>query len=237
MRSLVIIPTYNEAENISITLKGVLLHGNTDVLVVDDHSPDGTASQVKSQEGYPSRIHLMERSKKNGLAGAYLAAFQWGIERGYDFLVQMDADLSHDPIEIGKFLKLLSTENADVIVGCRYMPGGSTPGWSKLRRWISRGGNLYARLLLGLPFRDLTGGFNAWKKEVLQNIRLDTIRSQGYAFQVELKHRAHVGGFRIQEMPIRFTERRFGRSKMSGHIVWEGAYRVLQLRWASHVGT
>lgn len=228
-RALVVVPTYNEAENISKLLFALTRDvDDIDVLVVDDSSPDGTAKLVETFRQRNDRVHLLSRPKKDGLAGAYLAGFQWGLPRGYRYLIEMDADFSHTPADVNRFLEELKTY--DAVVGCRYIDGGGIIGWSWLRQFISRGGNIYAQSVLSLPYRDLTGGFNAWRREVLEAIDISTIRSKGYAFQVELKCRAHRKGFRIKEIPIQFQNRLHGKSKMTFRIVGEAAFRVLEMR-------
>jgi len=227
---LIIIPTYNEAENIG-ELLSILRRSypEANILVVDDNSPDKTSERV--QNTGMKHIHLLTRPQKRGLSGAYLAGFQWALERNYDPILQMDADFSHNPKDVCRLLETL--KSTDVAVGCRYIEGGSTVGWSTLRRSISRGGNFYARWILGLPYFDLTSGFNAWRRCVLEKIDLSSIRSRGYAFQVELKYRAAQNGFRIHEIPIQFEDRRRGKSKMHGRIVWEAAFRVFQMRFVN----
>lgn len=227
--ALVVVPTYNESENINQLLFQLTREvSDIDVLVVDDSSPDGTAEIVKRFMRHEPRVHLLSRPKKDGLAGAYIAGFGWGLERGYRFVVEMDADFSHQPTDVPRLLEALQTH--DAAIGCRYKEGGRISGWSFLRQFISRGGNIYAQTILGLKVKDLTGGFNAWRREVLEKIGIHNIRSRGYAFQVELKTRAHKAGFQLTEIPIHFENRRLGKSKMSGSIVWEAAFRVLQLR-------
>lgn len=229
MKSLVVIPTYNEAENILALLNALeTAVPESHILVVDDNSPDGTGKLVAQRSRTNEKVFLLTRQKKDGLAGAYFAGFAWALERDYEAIVQMDADHSHRPSDVPRFLDLLETH--DVVFGSRYAPGGGTSGWSLLRKFISRGGNLYARALLGLPYNDLTGGFNAWRSEVLERIDVSTIYSKGYAYQIELKFRAKKQGARIAELPIHFANRRFGSSKMSGAIIFEAARAVLQLR-------
>ncbi len=229
MDSLVIVPTYNEAENILLLLQEIRKEApNLHVLVVDDNSPDGTAKLVKEAQAKFPNLHLLNRVKKDGLALAYIAGFHWALEKGYGFIIQMDADFSHQPKSLPKFLERL--EKYDVVVGSRYIEGGGTQGWSWIRQLISRGGNVYAKLILGLPFSDLTGGFNGWRAEVLKTIDLPSITARGYAFQVELKYRACRHGFQLVEQPILFENRRYGVSKMTGSIVWEAAIRVVQMR-------
>jgi len=227
--TLVILPTYNEADNIEKMLREILRENPTvDILVVDDNSPDGTAKIVQAFQKGSSKIHLLNRPRKEGLAAAYIAGFSWGLSHNYQVLVEMDADFSHSPKDLTKLLEKI--EESDVVVGCRYVTGGGTVGWSRLREFISRGGNIYAKTFLRLPYSDLTGGFTAWRREVLEKIDISTIRSKGYAFQVELKYHAHHKGFKMIEVPIHFRNRQMGKSKMSGQIVWEAAFRVLQLR-------
>jgi dolichol-phosphate mannosyltransferase len=226
---LVIVPTYNESENINALLFKVTREvDGVDILVVDDNSPDGTQEIVKRFALHEKRVHLLPREKKQGLAVAYKAGFRWAFERGYSVVIEMDADFSHSPSDLPRFIETL--KEADAVVGCRYVAGGGISGWGMLRQLISRGGNWYAQKVLGLPYLDLTGGFNAWKREVLETIGIDNLKSQGYAFQVELKTRAHRAGFKIKEIPIHFENRKLGRSKMSGKIVWEAAFRVLELK-------
>lgn len=228
-KTLVVIPTYNEAENISNLLNQLTKHiGGFDVLVVDDNSPDGTKDIVLRFMKHEPSVHLLVRPKKEGLGSAYIAGFRWGLERGYQGLVEMDADFSHQPSDVPRLIEAL--KESDVVIGCRYGDGGGIAGWSVFRQAISRGGNLYAQKILRLPVLDLTGGFNAWRREVLEKIDISNVRSKGYAFQVELKYRAHKNGFKLKEIPIHFENRRLGKSKMSGNIIWEAAFRVLELR-------
>lgn len=228
-KSLILIPTYNEAENIRDLIDQVLAAApEAHLLIVDDNSPDGTGKIAARRAHSDERVHLLHRPKKEGLAPAYQAGFKWGLSEHYQYFLQMDADFSHSPVDVLRMLTRL--EGNDVVVGCRYIEGGSTSGWSFLRQGISRGGNLYAQKVLRLPFKDLTGGFNAWRREVIEAIRPDTIQSKGYAFQVEMKYRACSKGFRLKELPIHFENRKLGTSKMSGGIVWEAAFRVLQMK-------
>jgi len=217
VRVLVVIPTYNEAESVVEVLDRVLLADpRADVLVVDDGSPDGTAKLVLGRgEGEP-RVQLMERAGKQGL------------ERGYDALVEMDADLSHPPDRLPALLDGLAA--ADLVIGSRYVPGGRTVNWSRLREAISRGGNAYVRLALGIPVHDCTAGYRAYRREVLEALPVEAVRSNGYCFQVEMAHRTWQEGFKVVEVPITFTERVSGVSKMSKQIVAEALLRVAQ--WA-----
>lgn len=224
-----IVPTYNEAENINRLLFALTRDvEGIDILVVDDSSPDGTADIARRFSKLNERVHLLTRPVKDGLAGAYLAGFRWGLDRGYKFLIEMDADFSHQPADLTRFL--IELQKHDVVVGCRYIDGGGIHGWSFVRQFISRGGNIYAQQVLRLPYKDLTGGFNGWRREVLEAIDFETIHSKGYAFQVELKNRAHRKGFSLKEIPIHFHNRQYGKSKMTMKIVGEAAFRVLQMR-------
>ncbi len=235
MKSLVIIPTYNEKENVEAITTAVInaTDSNVHVLVVDDNSPDGTGQIVREliekSGGDQSRLKLLSRPGKQGLGRAYIAAFRWGLERGYDTLVEMDADFSHRPEDLVQILKAVST--TDFAVGSRYVDGGRTVNWGLMRKIISRGGSLYARMILGYPLRDWTGGFNAWKRNVLETIGLDQVRSEGYSFQIELKYRSLKCKFKGVEVPIVFEDRRVGKSKMSSRIVIEAFTRVWGMRF------
>jgi dolichol-phosphate mannosyltransferase len=230
MKVLVIIPTYNEKENISELISALLrLEKGLNVLVVDDSSPDGTGQIVSDLSRNHPQVHLLTRPKKEGLGRAYISGFKWGIEKGYDWLVEMDADFSHRPEDLVNILDQMG--RFDFIVGSRYVPGGQTVNWGLLRKIISRGGGIYSRCILGYPLKDWTGGFNAWKKEVLDRIGLDSVLSNGYSFQIELKYRALKNGFQGVEVPIVFEDRRVGQSKMSLDIVLEAFYRVWKIRF------
>jgi dolichol-phosphate mannosyltransferase len=228
--ALVCIPTYNEQENVESIVRAVLeADPRTDVLVVDDASPDGTGALADALARENSRVHVLHRPGKAGLGRAYLAAFHWGLERGYQFLLEMDADWSHHP----RYLPLLldrAASKADLVLGSRWVPGGGTLNWGVGRQLISKGGSLYARLVLGLPIRDLTGGFKCFRAEVLRAIDLDSVNSTGYAFQIELTYRAIRRGFRVVEVPIVFEDRRVGQSKMSRAIVLEALLMVWKIR-------
>jgi dolichol-phosphate mannosyltransferase len=229
VRALVVIPTYNEAESVVEVIDRVLAaEPRADVLVVDDGSPDGTAKLVLERSEREPRVHLMERSGKQGLGAAYRAGFGWGLERGYDALVEMDADLSHPPERLPALLDGLA--DADLVIGSRYVPGGRTVNWSRSREAISRGGNTYVRLALGVPVHDGTAGYRAYRREVLEELPVEAVRSNGYCFQIEMVHKAWQEGFRVTEVPITFTERASGVSKMSRQIVAEALLRVTQ--WA-----
>jgi dolichol-phosphate mannosyltransferase len=230
MKILVIIPTYNERENIAPLIDEIIkLNPNVDILVVDDNSPDQTAQVVKEKQNlYPSKVHLLTRPGKQGLGKAYLAGFDWGFAQGYEAMIEMDADFSHRPIDLVTLVEKVKTH--DFVIGSRYVKGGSTLNWGFFRKLISRGGSLYARLVLGYPIRDWTGGFNAWQTKVIEKIGTRNVTSEGYSFQIELKYRAMKLGFRGIEVPILFEDRRVGQSKMSSKIVLEALFRVWSIR-------
>ena len=229
-RVLVVVPTYNERENLPRIVPLVLeQHPGIEILVVDDNSPDGTGRLADELAAAEARIHVLHRTEKLGLGAAYLAGFRWGLARGYPLLCEMDADLSHAPEMLPTFIE--QTRHADVVIGSRYLDGRVTVvDWPMSRLLISYFGCWYARTITGLPVADATGGFNCWRREVLEGIDLDRIVSNGYAFQIELKLRAARRGFRLVEVPIVFTERESGESKMSGKIVREAVWRVWMLR-------
>ncbi len=226
----VVLPTYNEAENIGQLIPRILVNHRLRVLVVDDASPDGTGDLVAAMAEQHPRIELYRRPGKLGLGSAYLTGFQHALEKGADFVFEMDADFSHDPHYLPTLLDTAEA-GADLVLGSRYVPGGGTTDWGVTRRLISRGGNLYAGLILGLPIADATGGFRCYRRRTLEGIHLDRIRSNGYAFQVEMAYRAYQAGFRIVEVPIIFPDRRVGRSKMSRRIVIEALINVWKLRF------
>ncbi|GMO58845.1 MAG: hypothetical protein Ta2A_04530 [Treponemataceae bacterium] len=228
---LVTIPTYNEAQNIELFIKAVFEHvpKNAEVLVIDDNSPDGTARLVERLlPDYPKRLHLLNRPEKQGLAAAYLAAFDWGASRGYDTFLEMDADFSHKPEYIPQMLAEIQTH--DVVIGSRNITGGGVEGWSALRNLVSKGGSLYSRIVLGCPIKDLTGGFNMWRKSALEKIGLHSIISKGYSFQVEMKYKAYSAGCSIKEIPIIFPDRKFGKSKMSKKIFLEALVNIWKIK-------
>ena len=231
MKALIIIPTYNERENLSPLLKEIFSHApETDILIVDDNSPDGTGELADEIHQQNAQVNVLHRPGKQGLGTAYIAGFKYAIENGYEAAFEMDADFSHDPRYLPDFLKAI--EDADLVIGSRYIPGGDTPNWSLLRRFISGGGNIFARFMLGLPVHDSTAGYRCYRREVLENIDLDSIQSQGYAFQIELAYRVMKHGFKIVETPIVFMDRRVGKSKMSRKIVIEGFTYVLKARFS-----
>lgn len=229
MKKIIIIPTYNELENIKILLPALMqLQALFDILVVDDSSPDGTAEFVQKYLLTQPRIYLLKRKEKNGLGKAYIAGFKWALQNKYDIIVEMDADFSHSPNDLLKILKEL--ESSKVVIGSRYVSGGKTLNWGFFRKLISRGGGIYSRAILGYPIQDWTGGFNGWHSQVLLDIGLDEIQSNGYSFQIELKYKAQKSGYSVTEVPITFEDRRVGQSKMSLKIVLEAFYRVWLIR-------
>jgi dolichol-phosphate mannosyltransferase len=237
VRALVIIPTYNERENIRRIIDSVLKQdGRLEVLIVDDGSPDGTGQIVAELQALDTRIHLLERAKKMGLGTAYIAGFRWALEREYDYILEMDADFSHDPSHLKQFLKAIETN--DLVLGSRYQQGRVTVvNWPISRLILSYSANLYARAVTGLPVWDATGGFKCFRRSVLEAIDLSHVRSNGYAFQIEMSFRAWKRGFRIAEIPIVFVDRTEGTSKMSRSIVREAIWMVWRLRWWAIRGT
>jgi len=230
MNTIVIVPTYNEAEGITVMLDAVLRQApEADILVVDDNSPDGTAQLVTGHPQYGHRLQLLSRHKKDGLGAAYRAGFSWAMAGSYDAIVQMDADLSHPPERVPALLA--SLEHADIAIGSRYVPGGAVRNWPLRRRLISRAGNLYVRLVLGMPVHDATAGFKAFRRDALEAIGAVDSESNGYCFQIENTWRASRLGLRIAEVPITFTDRAVGTSKMTSDIVREAMLRVLTWRW------
>ncbi|MFN4244659.1 MAG: polyprenol monophosphomannose synthase [Brevinematia bacterium] len=226
---LVVIPTYNEADNIVDLVNAVLdSFDKADVLVVDDNSPDGTAEIVKREFGNNKRVNLIVRQNKKGLGRAYVEGFKWGLEKGYGYFLEMDADFSHDPREIPNFYSYL--QEYDVVIGSRYIDGIRVLNWNLKRLIISQLGSLYARVVTGLKLTDMTGGFNGYRAKVLESINLDKIDSNGYAFQIELKFRAYVKGFKLYEIPIIFKEREKGVSKMNKSIIFEAILECIKLR-------
>ena len=228
-RALVCLPTYDEVDNLAPMVEAILAAApEVDVLVIDDASPDGTGPLADRIAAREPRVRVLHRAGKEGLGKAYLAGFAWALARDYGLVLEMDCDFSHDPRHLPALLA--AAGEADLVLGSRYVPGGGTVHWGPLRRLISRGGSLYARLLLGLPIRDLTGGFKCFRREVLEAIDLGSVACRGYAFQIELTYRAFRKGFRVREVPIVFADRRVGQSKMSGSIVREAIWKVWSIR-------
>jgi dolichol-phosphate mannosyltransferase len=227
----VILPTYDEAENLERIANAVLeqLPASGRVLVVDDNSPDGTGEIADRLAASNDSVSVLHRERKEGLGPAYLAGFHVALDGGAERIVEMDADFSHDPAYLPKLIG--AADEADLVIGSRYVAGGGVTDWGPMRRFISRGGSAYARWALGLPIRDLTGGFKCFRREVLESINLDTIEARGYAFQVETTYRAIKAGFRVVEIPIVFRDRTDGTSKMSKSIVAEAMWRVPAMRW------
>ncbi len=227
--ALVCLPTYDEKDNVGPMIDAVLAATpEVDVLVIDDNSPDGTGEIADAIAAREPRVHVLHRKGKEGLGKAYLAGFDWALARGYERILEMDCDFSHDP----KYLPgmLAASREADLVLGSRNIPGGGTVNWGLLRKFISRGGSFYARTILGIPVRDLTGGFKCFRREVLQAIDLPTVECSGYAFQIELTYRTLRKGFRVKEIPIVFVDRRVGQSKMSRRIVLEALRKVWSIR-------
>jgi dolichol-phosphate mannosyltransferase len=227
-RVVVIVPTYNERENLPLILDRIFAAvGGVDVLVVDDGSPDGTGGIADQRAAADGRVHVMHRTAKNGLGAAYLAGFDWALSRGYDVIVEMDADGSHAPEQLLRLLGAVA--HADLVIGSRYVPGGSVVNWPASRQLLSRGANLYARLALGSKVHDMTAGYRAYRADTLRALRLSDVASQGYCFQVDLAWRTIRAGLRVAEVPITFTEREIGTSKMSGSIMTEAFTSIA--RW------
>ena len=231
MTSLIVVPTYNERDNVQdIATKFLAALPGCELLFVDDNSPDGTGQLLDGMATSEPRIHVMHRAGKLGLGTAYVEGFTWGLARGYQYLFEMDADGSHDPKYLPTMLAL-AQDGADGVIGSRYIPGGGTKNWGLGRKVISRGGGVYARTVLGVDIQDLTAGFICWRRATLEAIDLPTITSNGYSFQIEMKYRALQHGFRLVETPIVFVDRRVGQSKMSRAIVAEALLKVWALRF------
>jgi dolichol-phosphate mannosyltransferase len=234
-RAIVCLPTYDERENIEpITAAILAATAEVDILVIDDSSPDGTGQLADAIAAREPRVHVLHRRAKEGLGKAYLAGFAWALARGYLLVLEMDADFSHNPAYLPRMLD--KAAEADVVLGSRNVKGGGTVNWGVGRKVLSRGGSLYARTILGLPVRDLTGGFKCFRREVLEAIELETVECSGYAFQIELTYRAAKKGFRIAELPIIFEDRRVGHSKMSRRIVLEAIRKVWTIRLSGFPG-
>lgn len=228
-QALIIIPTYNERDNLPKIIPAALAQlPQANILVVDDLSPDGTGKIADQLAADDRRIHVIHRDGPRGLGNAYLHGFRWALDHDYEFIFEMDADFSHQPKYLPHFLR--AAESADLVLGCRYMPGGGIEGWGPHRLLISRGGNLYARLVLGLPYRDLTGGFKCFRRKALETIALDSVHCNGYGFQIELSWQVAQAGLRIAEIPIVFPDRTEGQSKMSAAIFHEAMLAVWRMR-------
>ncbi len=230
-RTLICLPTYDERENLAPIVEAIhRVVPGVHVLVIDDASPDGTGLVADGLAARDPRVKVLHRPGKQGLGRAYLAGFAWALEQRYDLVLEMDADFSHDPRHLPALLA--ASRDADLVLGSRYVPGGGTVNWGLGRRLVSRGGSLYARKILGLPIRDLTGGFKCFRREVLEALELETVECTGYAFQIELTFRAVRRGFRVVEVPIVFADRRLGQSKMSRRIVLEAIRKVWSIRFS-----
>lgn len=230
-RAVICLPTYDERENLRPIVEAIhAVVPSVDVLVIDDDSPDGTGELADELASRDPRVMVLHRARKEGLGRAYLAGFAWALERGYGLVLEMDADFSHDPRHLPSLLA--AAERADLVLGSRYVPGGGTVNWGLGRRLVSRGGSAYARAILGVSVRDLTGGFKCFRREVLEAVDLGSVECSGYAFQIELTWRALVRGFRVVEVPIVFADRRVGQSKMSRRIVLEAMRKVWSMRFS-----
>jgi dolichol-phosphate mannosyltransferase len=228
--ALIVVPTYNERDNVEeVVARFLAAAPEAELLFVDDNSPDGTGELIDQLAAADPRVHVLHRAGKLGLGTAYLDGFRWGLARGFDYLLEMDADFSHDPQYLPELLRL-AREGADVVIGSRYVEGGGTENWGAGRKLISRGGSLYARTVLGVKVRDVTAGFICWRRRALEAIDLDAIRSNGYSFQIEMKYRAIRAGLTVVETPIIFVDRRVGKSKMSRAIFLEALGMVWKLR-------
>lgn len=229
MKTLVISPTYNERKNIKLLVDMVLgNYPDFDLLIIDDNSPDGTSEKVKDLQSKYENLYLEIRANKSGLGTAYIYGFKWALDHNYDRIVQMDADLSHNPKDLPMLVKNLN--EYDLVIGSRYIKGISVVNWPLRRLMLSYGANTYSRIITGMPIMDGTGGFKAWKSEVLSDIDLDSVRSQGYSFQIEMNFRAWIKDYKIKEVPIIFSDRTIGQSKMSKKIVYEAVFMVWRLR-------
>jgi len=228
-KTVICLPTYNERDNLPLLVEAIFaVVPAVHLLIIDDDSPDGTGALADGLAAADPRVHVLHRSAKEGLGRAYIAGFRWALARDYELVFEMDCDFSHPPRFLPEFLA--KAETCDLVLGSRYIPGGGTEDWDWRRRLISRGGNTYARLILGLPYKDLTGGFKCFHRRVLAALPLDDIVSNGYVFQIELTWRAVIAGFSIGEVPIQFPDRTRGQSKMSGSIVREAIVNVWKLR-------
>lgn len=238
MEKIVIIPTYKEKENIRAITEAVFgLQQGYHILVIDDNSPDGTAQIVKDlMVTYPEQLFLLERSGKLGLGTAYITGFNWALERGYQYIMEMDADFSHNPADLERLYLVCKSGEADVAIGSRYVPGGKTENWPLDRHIYSKGGAFYTKMITWMPVNDPTAGFVCYSRKVLAAMNLDQIKFVGYAFQIEMKLASWKLGFRLKEVPITFVDRKVGTSKMSKGIIQEGVFGVLQMQWNSLFG-
>jgi dolichol-phosphate mannosyltransferase len=231
VKVLIVTPTYNEADNLNRLFEEVYsVVPDVHMLIVDDNSPDGTGDMADARAAEDERVHVLHREGKLGLGTAYIAGFKWALERDYTHVFEMDADLSHQPKYLPDFLE--KAKDHQLVLGSRAIKGGGTEGWGPGRKILSRGGTLYTRCILWLPYTDLTGGFKCFHREVLERLDLDTVRSEGYAFQIELTWRAHKLGYKVGEVPIIFPDRTEGQSKMSKGIFWEAVTMVWRLRFS-----
>ncbi len=229
---VIVVPTYNEIENVERLVEALCSYQpGINILFVDDSSPDGTAARIKKMQQERDSIHLLERPVKEGLGRAYIAGFKVALEKGFQYIFEMDADFSHDPKEVPNFLKAI--EENDLVLGSRYIKGVNVVNWPLRRLLLSYFANMYTRIITGLPIQDATGGFKCFRREVLESIDLDKIESNGYGFQIELSFKAWKKGYRIKEIPIIFVDRQFGESKLSKNIMWEAIFLVWKLRLSS----
>ncbi len=238
MEKLVIIPTYNEKENIALIIQAVFaLQKDFHILIIEDNSPDGTAEIVRSLiNTYPGQLFMEERKGKLGLGTAYIHGFKWGLKHGYEYIMEMDADFSHNPADLERLYDACKNGGADVSIGSRYVPGGKTENWPLDRQLYSKGGAFYTKIITWMPVNDPTAGFVCYKRKVLESLNFNRILFVGYAFQIEMKFAAWKLGFIIKEVPITFIDRKIGVSKMSKGIIKEGVLGVLSMQWKSHFG-
>ena len=235
MKALVVIPTYNEKLNLVPLLNEIFAKNlPLEILIIDDNSPDGTGAVADQIAASDPRVHVIHRAGKMGLGSAYVVGFKYALARDYDAVFEMDADFSHSPDSLGEFLREL--ENADLVLGSRYLHGVTVVNWPLSRLILSYGANVYSRFVTGVPVKDLTGGFKCFRRNVLEAVDLDKVRADGYGFQIEMNFKAWRKGFRIREIPILFVDRRVGESKMSRRIVWEAAWMVWKLRFLDLIG-
>lgn len=233
MKILIIIPTYNEKQNISSIIDKIeelQIKEDYSILVVDDSSTDGTTEEIKAKEKEYSNVALYQRAAKSGLASAYIEGIKYGIQQGFDYFIEMDADFSHNPKYLPEMIEKLKYN--DVVIGSRNIKGGKTVNWGIMRNIISKGGSLYSRLVLWCPIKDLTGGFNGWNKKIIEKINLNSIVSKGYSFQIEMKYKAYKNKAKITEFPIVFEDRKYGASKMSKAIFFEALINILKIKFS-----